>query len=32
MRIENKDFWEREDIIYSQDKTATHTSGYEVYL
>lgn len=32
MKIENKDFWEREDIIYSQDKTATNTSGYEVYL
>lgn len=32
MKIENKDFWEREDIIYSQDKTVTDTSNYEKYL
>ena len=32
MKIENKDFWEREDIIYSQDKTVGDTSNYEAYL
>jgi ubiquinone/menaquinone biosynthesis C-methylase UbiE len=32
MKIENKDFWEREDIIYSQDKTVADTSNYEAYL
>ena len=32
MKIESKDFWEREDIIYSQDKTVEDTSNYEVYL
>ena len=32
MKIENKDFWEREDIIHSQDKTVGDTSNYEAYL
>jgi SAM-dependent methyltransferase len=32
MKIENKEFWEREDIIHSQDKTVGNTSSYEVYL
>lgn len=32
MKIENKDFWEREDVIYSQDKHMTSTSDYEMYL
>ena len=32
MKIENKEFWEREDIIYSQDKTVADTSNYEAYL
>lgn len=32
MKIENKDFWEREDIIHSQDKTVGDTSSYEAYL
>lgn len=32
MKIENKDFWEREDIIQTQDKSVTSTSNYEAYL
>ena len=32
MKIENKDFWEREDIIHSQDKSVVNTSNYEAYL
>jgi SAM-dependent methyltransferase len=32
MKIENKDFWELEDIIHSQDKTVGDTSNYEAYL
>lgn len=32
MKIENKDFWEREDIIQTQDKSAANTSNYEAYL
>ena len=32
MKIENKEFWEREDVIYSQDKTVENTANYEAYL
>jgi ubiquinone/menaquinone biosynthesis C-methylase UbiE len=32
MKIENKDFWEREDVIHSQDKTVGGPSGHEAYL
>ncbi len=32
MKIENKDFWEKDDIIYSQDKTVADTNNYEAYL
>lgn len=32
MKIENKNFWEREDVIYSQDKHMTSTLDYEIYL
>jgi SAM-dependent methyltransferase len=32
MKIENKDFWEREDVIHSQDKHMNSTSDYELYL
>ena len=32
MKIENKDFWEREDVIHSQDKSVGNTSNYEAYL
>lgn len=32
MKIENKDFWEREEIIQTQDKSVTNTSNYEAYL
>jgi ubiquinone/menaquinone biosynthesis C-methylase UbiE len=32
MKIENKDFCEREDIIYTQDKSVKNTSNYEAYL
>lgn len=32
MKIENKDFWEREDIIQTQDKSAANTTNYEAYL
>jgi ubiquinone/menaquinone biosynthesis C-methylase UbiE len=32
MKIENKDFWERDDVIHSQDKHMTSTSDYEMYL
>ncbi len=32
MKVENKDFWEREDVIQSQDKSIQNTSGYEKYL
>ena len=32
MKIENKDFWEREDIIHTQDKSVGNTSNYEAYL
>lgn len=32
MKIENKDFWEIENVIYTQDYRATQTSDYEAYL
>lgn len=32
MKIENKEFWEREDVIHSQNKTVVNTSNYEAYL
>ncbi|WP_395063668.1 class I SAM-dependent methyltransferase [Flavobacterium sp.] len=32
MKIENKDFWEKDDVIYSQDKTVAETANYEAYL
>ncbi len=32
MKIENKDFWEIEKVIVTQDYKATKTSDYEAYL
>jgi len=32
MKIENKEFWEQEAIILSQDKSVEETSNYEGYL
>lgn len=32
MRIENKDFWENESVIMTQDRTITSSSDYEVFL
>lgn len=32
MKVENKDFWENQNIIATQDKEAPYSNDYEVYL
>ena len=32
MKVENKDFWESEKIIATQDKEVTYSNDYEIYL
>ena len=32
MKVENKDFWEDESIIKTQDQIAPKSADYEIYL